>query len=50
MRRVEMSSLHKGVSGSEHSFMPLPPGANKLTLLNQARIAPCAFSSCLFPR
>ena len=39
MRRVETSTLHRGVAGSEHSFMAVPVGGNKLHLLMQARLA-----------
>ncbi|KAK9809038.1 hypothetical protein WJX72_008266 [[Myrmecia] bisecta] len=32
---VETKSLHKGVAGARHSFLPLPPEVNKLDLLAQ---------------
>ena len=34
---VETSSLHRGVAGARHGFLPLPPGADRLELLGQAR-------------
>ncbi|EFN53871.1 hypothetical protein CHLNCDRAFT_58353 [Chlorella variabilis] len=36
MRRVETSSLHRGVAGARHAFVPMPAAANKLDLLLQA--------------
>lgn len=35
MKKVETSSLHRGVAGARHAFIPLPPAANKLDLLLQ---------------
>ncbi|KAI3431312.1 hypothetical protein D9Q98_004370 [Chlorella vulgaris] len=35
MRKVETSSLHHGVAGARHTFVPLPPVSNKLDLLLQ---------------
>lgn len=35
MRKLETSSLHRGVAGARHSFLPLPPAANKLDMLVQ---------------
>ena len=50
MRQVETSSLHHGVAGARHTFVPLPPAANKLDLLLQVGRAvgrcgalPCAW-------
>jgi len=42
MRRIETASLHRGIAGSQHSFLPVPPGANKMQQLLQVR--------CLQPR
>ena len=39
MRQVETSSLHRGVAGARHSFLPLPGSANKLDVLLQVRQA-----------
>ena len=36
MRHVKTSSLHRGVSGARHSFLPVPHDANKLDVLSQA--------------
>jgi superfamily II DNA/RNA helicase len=36
MRTLETSTLHRGVSGARHSFLPLPPGLDKLDALAQA--------------
>ena len=38
MKQVETSSLHRGVAGARHAFVPLPPSANKLDLLLQVRL------------
>lgn len=35
IRQVETSTLHRGVAGARHTFLPLPPSANKLDLLLQ---------------
>ena len=35
MRTVETKSLHKGVVGARHSFLPLPPNSDKLDVLLQ---------------
>jgi hypothetical protein len=37
MRHVETASLHRGIAGSQHSFLPVPPGANKMQQLLQVR-------------
>ena len=31
---IETSSLHKGIAGSRHNFVTLPPGRDKLDLLD----------------
>ena len=38
MRRIETASLHRGIAGSQHSFLPVPPGSNKMQQLLQV---PC---------
>lgn len=35
MRKLETSTLHRGVAGARHAFLPVPPGSNKLDLLLQ---------------
>ena len=35
LKRVETSSLHRGVAGARHSFLPAPPNSNKLDVLAQ---------------
>lgn len=35
MLTVETSSLHKGVHGSIHNFVPVPPGQSRLSALSQ---------------
>ena len=35
LRRVETASLHRGVAGARHSFLPAPPNSNKLDVLAQ---------------
>jgi len=51
LRRVETRSLHRGVAGARHGFMEVPPGANKLDMLRQARaraapaVAPAALGA-----
>lgn len=35
VQTIETKSLHKGVPGARHSFLPLPPQTDKLTLLSQ---------------
>ncbi|KAK9915806.1 hypothetical protein WJX75_004286 [Coccomyxa subellipsoidea] len=35
LKRVETSSLHRGVVGARHSFLAAPPNANKLDVLVQ---------------
>ncbi|EIE27092.1 DEAD-domain-containing protein [Coccomyxa subellipsoidea C-169] len=35
LKRVETSSLHRGVVGARHSFLAAPPNANKLDVLSQ---------------
>lgn len=42
MVKAETSSLHKGIRGSNHVFVPLPPGQNKLEMLFQVRGNPRA--------
>lgn len=32
---METSTLHRGVAGAQHAFLPLPPGGDKLDLLVQ---------------
>ena len=39
MRHIKTSSLHRGVAGARHSFLPVPALTNKLDLLSQA--CPC---------
>ena len=34
IRMLETSSLHKGIAGSKHQFVTLPPGRDKLDLLD----------------
>lgn len=35
MKQIETATLHRGVAGARHTFLPLPPTANKLDLLLQ---------------
>jgi hypothetical protein len=35
LRIVQTSSLHKGVAGARHSFLPAPGNTNKLDVLAQ---------------
>ena len=35
MRTLETTSLHRGVPGARHTFLPLPPGQDKLEALLQ---------------
>lgn len=35
MRRCETAGFHRGVSGSRHTFHPVPSGTDKLGLLLQ---------------
>ncbi|PRW05784.1 DEAD-box ATP-dependent RNA helicase 39 [Chlorella sorokiniana] len=35
MKQIETATLHRGVAGARHTFLPLPPAANKLDLLMQ---------------
>jgi len=35
IRTVETSTLHKGVSGAKHTFLPVEPGVNKVDLVAQ---------------
>lgn len=35
LKRVETSSLHKGVAGARHNFLPAPGNTNKLDILAQ---------------
>lgn len=37
MRTLETKTLHKGVAGARHAFLPLPPNSNKLDVLVQVR-------------
>ena len=46
MRHVETASLHRGIAGSQHSFLPVPPGANKMQQLVQV----CWTAQCLADR
>ena len=46
LRRVETSSLHRGVAGARHSFLPAPPNANKLDVLAQVQCALMSASVC----
>lgn len=39
LKRVETSSLHRGVLGARHSFLPAPPDTNKLDVLAQVGAA-----------
>lgn len=36
MRRVETRSLHRAVTGSSHTFLPVSPQSDKLASLLQA--------------
>lgn len=38
MRTLETKTLHKGVAGARHAFLPLPPNSNKLDVLVQVRL------------
>lgn len=38
IKHIETSSLHRGVAGARHTFLPLPPMANKLDTLLQASV------------
>ena len=35
LKHVETSTLHRGVAGARHSFLPCPPDQNKLEVLAQ---------------
>ena len=35
LRRIQTSTLHKGVSGSKHAFLPAQAGSDKLEILSQ---------------
>ena len=35
LKHVETSSLHRGVAGARHNFLPSPPAQNKLDVLRQ---------------
>lgn len=37
IRMLETQSLHKGIQGSKHRFMTLPPGRDKMDLLDEVR-------------
>ena len=41
MQRIETKSLHKGVAGARHTFLPQSAGQNKLDLLLQVLAALC---------
>ncbi len=43
MKQIETATLHRGVAGARHAFIPLPPAANKLDLLLQVCIFCCPF-------
>ena len=36
LKHIETSTLHRGVAGARHSFLPSPPALNKLDVLRQA--------------
>lgn len=36
--KAETSTLHRGIRGSNHVFVPLPPGQDKLDMLFQVRL------------
>lgn len=42
---VETASLHRGISGSHHSFVPVQPGTSRMDALSQVRCA-CARTHC----
>ncbi len=50
LKRVETSSLHRGVLGARHSFLAAPPDTNKLDVLAQvgAAWAPLRWCSLWF--
>eukprot|EP00955_Chlamydomonas_euryale_P001022 11906-Chlamydomonas_euryale.AAC.2 len=35
VKTIETSSLHKGIAGSRHRFLRVPPGRDKLDLLGE---------------
>ncbi len=35
LKHVETSTLHRGVAGARHNFLPSPPTQNKLDVLRQ---------------
>ena len=35
VRMLETDSLHKGISGSKHRFVTMPPGRDKFDLLDE---------------
>jgi superfamily II DNA/RNA helicase len=37
MKTAETSTLHKGIVGSNHVFVPMPPGSNRLDILARVR-------------
>ena len=37
LKHVETSTLHRGVAGARHNFLPSPPAQNKLDVLRQVR-------------
>ena len=46
MRTLETQTLHRGVAGARHAFLPLPPGsADKLEVLVQVRTSPKALQA-----
>lgn len=46
MKQIETATLHRGVAGARHTFLPLPPTANKLDLLLQVRFLWAACLGC----
>jgi superfamily II DNA/RNA helicase len=43
---AETASLHKGISGSNHTFVPMAPGRDRLDALAQARPCPTRCTCC----
>ena len=44
---VETSTLHRGVAGARHSFLPSPPAQNKLDVLAQVSSEPASPLQCI---
>ena len=44
---VETSTLHRGVAGARHSFLPSPPAQNKLDVLAQVSSEPASPLRCI---